>query len=37
MAPSAVAVLGQVKMRVRFHLPLPFKQIRSPRRRRYFV
>ena len=28
---------GTVCARVRFHLPLPFKRLRSSRRRRYFV
>ena len=37
VAPSAVTVLENVKVRVRFNLPLLFKRFRSPRRRRYFV
>ena len=37
VAPSAVTVLENVKVRVRFNLPLLFKRFRSPRRRCYFV
>ena len=37
VAPSAVTVIENVKVRVRFKLPLLFKRFRSPRRRRYFV
>ena len=37
MVPSTVAVLAQVKVRVRLHLPLLFKCFRSSRRGRYFV
>ena len=37
VAPSAVTVLENVKVRVRFNLPLLFKRFRSPRCRRYFV
>ena len=35
--PSALVVLENVKVRVRFNLPLFFKRFRSSRRRRYFV
>lgn len=37
VAPSAVTVLAQVKVRIRFHPPLLFKRFCSSRRRRYFV
>ena len=37
VAPSAVTVLENVKVRVRFNLPLLFKHFRSLRCRRYFV
>ena len=37
MVPSTVAVLAQVKVRVRLHLPLLFKRFHSSRRGRYFV
>ena len=37
VAPSAVTVLENVMVRVRFSLPLFFKRFQSPCRRRYFV
>lgn len=37
VAPYAVAVLVQVKVRIRFHPPLLFKRFCSSRGRRYFV
>ena len=37
IAPCSGTVRAQVRVRVRFHLPLLFKRFRSSRRRRYFV
>ena len=37
IVPSSGTVCAQVCARVRFHLPLPFKRLRSSRCRRYFV
>ena len=35
--PGAIVVIGQVKARVAFYLPLVFKRFRSARRNRYFL
>ena len=35
--PGAIMVIGQVKARVAFYLPLYFKRFRSARRKRYFL
>ena len=35
--PGAIAVLEQVKSRLRFHLPLFFHRFKSSRRKRYFA
>ena len=35
--PGAIVVIGQVKARVAFYLPLYFKRFRSARRKRYFL
>lgn len=34
--PGATSIIAQVKLRVRFNLPLFFKRFKSPRRKRYF-
>ena len=35
--PGAVTVLGSLRVRVRFYLPILFKRFNSSRRRRFFV
>ena len=37
VAPSALTVLENVRVRVRFNLPVFFRRFQSPRRQRYFV
>ena len=36
VSPGAVSIIAQVRTRVRFHLPLFFKRLKSTRRKRYF-